>query len=60
MVSRRQFFKAFSGFYVRHMTHAYGEIETGGLPLEWITTLVRTIAKEPGSVAVQSQRPIAL
>ena len=42
------------------MTHAYGEIETGGLPPEWITALVRTLAKEPGLAAVQSQHPIAL
>ena len=53
-------FQAFFGFYVRHMTHAYGEIETGGLPPEWITALVGTLAKELGSAAVQSQRPIAL
>ena len=53
-------FHAFSRFYVRHMMHVYGEIETGGLPPEWITAVVRTLAEEPWSAVVQSQRPIAL
>ena len=53
-------FQAFPDFYVRHMTFADSEIRRNGLPPKWVTVLVRTLAKEPGSVAVETQRPIAL
>ena len=52
-------YQAFSGFFVPHMVTAYGKIEHRGIPESWVVALVRTLAKEPGSAAVESQRPIA-
>ena len=40
-------------------THAYSEIESNGLPSTRVVALVRSLAKEPGSAAVEAQRPIA-
>ena len=53
-------YKAFPEFFVRNMYRAYQEIEVEGLPDEWVTALVRSLPKDPGSAAVDRQRPIAL
>ena len=42
------------------MYRAYQEIEVEGLPDEWVAALVRSLPKDPGSAAVDRQRPIAL
>ena len=39
---------------------AYQEIEAGSPPKDWVTTLVRSLPKDPGSAAVDRQQPIAL
>ena len=51
-------FQACLAFYGKHMTLAY-EIERRGLPPEWVTTLVCTLAKA-GSAAIQPRCPIAV
>ena len=53
-------YKAFPEFFVRNMYRAYQEIEVEGLPDEWVTALVWSLPKDPGSAAVDRQRPIAL
>ena len=53
-------YKVFPEFFVRNMYRAYQEIEVDGLPDEWVTALVRSLPKDPGSAAVDRQRPIAL
>ena len=53
-------YKAFPECFVRNMYRAYQEIEVEGLPDEWVTALVRSLPKDPGSAAVDRQRPIAL
>ena len=37
------------------MYRAYREIEVEGLPDEWVTALVRSLPKDPGSAAVDRQ-----
>ena len=53
-------YKAFPELFVCNMYHAYREIEVEGLPDEWVTALVRSLPKDPGSAAVDRQRPSAL
>ena len=53
-------YKAFPDFFVRNMCCAYQEIEAKGTPEEWVTALARSLPKDPGSAAVDRQRPIAL
>ena len=53
-------YQRFSAFFAPHTLQAYGAIERGGLPDAWVVALVCSLAKEPGSAAVDAQRPIAL
>ena len=41
------------------MYRAYQDIEVEGLPDGWVTALVRSLPKDPGSAALDRQRPIA-
>ena len=42
------------------MYEAYQAIEVEGLPKDCVTTLIRTLANRPGSVAVERRRPIVV
>ena len=53
-------YQRFAGSFVPHMHQAHGEIEEGGLPDSWVVALVRSLAKEPGSAAVEARCPTAL
>ena len=52
--------QAFSGFYSTHMMHASSKIHIDGLPNFWVLALVKPLAKEHGSAAIDTHRPIML